>query len=72
MLNQVEYVFDTEPTAYRFLNTVSNWDAPGLRVKFGRSAFHVRVQYEVRTQEFDTMLSELDDLADKEGGSEES
>lgn len=70
--NKVEYVFDTEPTAYRFLNTVGHWDIPGLVVKFGQSSFHVLIQYTVQKGDFDTTLSKLDDLSGKEGGVEVS
>ena len=38
MLVQVEFAFETEPNAYRFLNTVKHFDAKELVVKRGRSA----------------------------------
>ena len=37
MENSVEFQFETEMSAYRFLNTVKHIDAEGLRVKFGRT-----------------------------------
>ena len=70
MKNQVEYQFDQEPNAYRFLNTVSNWEVPGLKVKFGQSSYHVRIVYELQQNGFDTTLSELDNLAANENGVE--
>ena len=33
MENSVEFQFETEMSAYRFLNTVKHIDAEGLRVK---------------------------------------
>ncbi|MBO1255396.1 hypothetical protein J3L16_06830 [Alteromonas sp. 5E99-2] len=72
MKNRVEYVFDREPIAYRFLNTVSHWDVPGLTVKFGQSSFHVLIEYTVQKGDFDTTLSQLDDLSAREGGVEAS
>ena len=72
MISQIEYEFQTEPSAYRFLNTVSHWDIQGLGVKFGRSSYHVRISYRVQRQGFDNTLSELDDLASNENGTEVS
>lgn len=72
MKNQVEYEFTAEPSAYRFLNTVSNWEHIDLTVKFGRSSCHVKVDYWVQSAGFDSTLSELDELASKEGGVEVS
>lgn len=70
MKNQIEYRFQTEPDAYRFLNIVSHWDLPGLSVKLGRSSFHVCVVYEVKQNGFDDTLSKLDDCAERENGIE--
>ena len=72
MLNQIEYAFADEPTAYRFLNTVSGWRRPKLTVKYGRSAYHVKVAYEMQVGAFDSTLSELDDLASSHNGHEVS
>ncbi|GMM69320.1 MAG: hypothetical protein VXZ36_10910 [Pseudomonadota bacterium] len=70
MENHVEYQFETEMSAYRFLNTVKHIDAEGLRVKFGRSDHHVSVKYRYVLGEFDATLSTLDDLALELGGQE--
>lgn len=70
MENCVEFQFETEMSAYRFLNTVKHFDADGLRVKFGRSDHHVSVKYRYVVGEFDSMLSNLDDLARELGGEE--
>jgi len=72
MNNQVEYCFDDEPTAYRFLNTVSGWGRNGVSVKYGRSSFHVKISYEVKVGAFDSTLSDLDDLAAMHQGQEVS
>ncbi len=70
MDNQVEFSFDSEMHAYKFLNTVKHFDADGLKVKFGRSDHHVNVSYRVAMGAFDTTLSQLDDLARDLGGEE--
>lgn len=70
MLNQIEYAFNDEPTAYRFLNTVSAMGDGELKAKYGRNTCHVRVSYEVQTGAFDNTLSKLDDLAEQHGGHE--
>ena len=70
MQNAIEYVFDTQPQAYRFLNTAKHLQADNLKVKYGQSNFHVRVSYRIKTGEFDTMLAQLDDLASELGGRE--
>ena len=70
MDTRVEYQFDDEPTAYRFLNTVSGWGKSNLTVKYGRSSFHVTVRFQVAVNTFDTTLSDLDDLASKHNGKE--
>lgn len=72
MLSQVEYRFSDEPTAYRFLNTVSGWGRDSVRVKYGRSSLHVKIAYEIKTGQFDSILSDLDDLAAYHNGSEVS
>lgn len=70
MNNEIEYVFESEMRAYRFLNTVKHFDADDLRVKFGRSDTYVYVSYRYVLGEFDNTLSKLDDLARELGGSE--
>lgn len=63
MINEIEYEFDTEALAYRFLNTVRHFDAEQLKVKFGRSDRHVKVSYRVSQGKFDELLARLDDTA---------
>lgn len=63
MENTVEFEFESEMSAYRFLNTVKHIDAEGLKVKFGRSDHHVSVKYRYILGQFDITLSTLDDLA---------
>jgi hypothetical protein len=70
MENAVEFEFESEMSAYRFLNTVKHIDAEGLKVKFGRSDHHVSVKYRYILGEFDITLSTLDDLARELGGQE--
>lgn len=70
MENSIESVFESEMTAYRFLNTVKHMDVDALRVKFGRSDHHVFVGYRVAMGEFDSTLSKLDDLARELNGQE--
>ncbi|OJF68421.1 hypothetical protein BK026_06260 [Alteromonas sp. V450] len=70
MENSVEFKFDTEMLAYRFLNTVKHIDADGLKVKFGRTDHHVAIRYRYVVSEFDSTLSTLDDLARELGGEE--
>jgi len=70
MENTVEFEFESEMSAYRFLNTVKHIDAEGLKVKFGRSDHHVSVKYRYILGEFDITLSTLDDLARELGGQE--
>ncbi|GFD89619.1 hypothetical protein KUL152_18450 [Tenacibaculum sp. KUL152] len=70
MENTVEFEFESEMSAYRFLNTVKHIDAEGLKVKFGRSDHHVSVRYRYILGEFDVTLSTLDDLARELGGQE--
>ena len=72
MENSVEFQFDTEMSAYRFLNTVKHIDADGLRAKFGQTDHHVNVKYTYIVGEFDETLSTLDDLARELGGIEVS
>ena len=70
MENAVEFEFESEMSAYRFLNTVKHIDAEGLKVKFGRSDHHVSVKYRYILGQFDITLSTLDDLARELGGQE--
>lgn len=70
MFNSVEYVFLTQPQAYRFLNTASHLEAEQLSVKYGRDNYHVRVRYKIREDGFDDMLARLDDLASEMEGEE--
>ncbi|BCO19527.1 hypothetical protein LHL20_06130 [Alteromonas sp. McT4-15] len=70
MENTVEFEFESEMSAYRFLNTVKHIDAEGLKVKFGRSDHHVSVKYRYILGQFDITLSTLDDLARELGGQE--
>lgn len=70
MRNSIEYVFPTQPLAYRFLNTVKHFDADELVVKYGQSNHHVKVAYRVKTEGFDSTLGELDDLATRMEGTE--
>ncbi len=71
MLEQdIEYRFDSEARAYRFLNTATHLDADGLRVRFGRTDHHVRIRYQPRSNGFDTTLAQLDDIARELGGEE--
>ena len=70
MKSQVEFGFASEMTAYRFLNTVKHMDVDSLVVKFGRNDRHVLVSYRYAVAEFDSTLSELDDLARELGGEE--
>ncbi|MEC9479858.1 MAG: hypothetical protein VX445_06440 [Pseudomonadota bacterium] len=72
MENSVAFQFETDMSAYRFLNTVKHIDAEGLRVKFGRTDHHVSVKYRYGVGEFDSTLSTLDDLAHELGGEEVS
>ena len=68
MENSVEFRFESEMAAYRFLNTVKHLDAEALKVKFGRSDHHVSVKYRYVLGAFDSTLATLDDLArDLEG-----
>lgn len=66
----IEYQFTNQPTAYRFLNTVSHWDVDKLVVKYGKNNHHVSVRYQPVTQGFDDTLAKLDDLASSMGGHE--
>lgn len=68
----IEYQFNNQPTAYRFLNTVSHWDVDKLVVKYGKNNQHVRVRYQPVTQGFDDTLARLDDLASSMDGCEVS
>lgn len=70
MENSIEFQFESEMSAYRFLNTVKHIDADGLKVKFGRSDHHVCVKYRYVVGEFDNTLSVLDDVARELGGEE--
>lgn len=65
---QIEYVFPSEPVAYRFLNTVKHINAENLSVKRGKTAHHVAISYRYAEGDFDDTASKLDDLArDMEG-----
>nr|WP_269468652.1 hypothetical protein [Alteromonas sp. ASW11-130] len=66
----MQYKFPSEQLAYRFLNTVSHFDAEELTVKFGQSDHHVRVNYRYRQGTFDNLASQLDDLAANMEGEE--
>ncbi|GGF55926.1 hypothetical protein [Alteromonas lipolytica] len=70
MRNSVEYVFPSQPLAYRFLNTVRHFDAEQLVVKYGQTNLHVKVSYRIKTDGFDATLGELDDLARQMEGCE--
>ncbi|WP_018981884.1 hypothetical protein [Salinimonas chungwhensis] len=67
---QLEYEFETEQHAYRFLNTAVHMDADGLKVRLGQSDHHVRVTYQYTEGAFDSTASDLDDLAHQLGGEE--
>lgn len=66
----IEYVFETEQIAYRFLNTAAHFDAEALVVKLGKSDHHVKVTYQYADGDFDHTASDLDDLARELGGEE--
>ncbi len=70
MLVQVEFAFESEPNAYRFLNTVKHFDAKDLIVKRGRSAQHVLIKYRYADGSFDDTAAKLDDIAREMGGEE--
>lgn len=70
MQNAIEYAFESQPQAYRFLNTAKHLQADNLKVKYGQSNLHVKVSYRIKTGGFDTMLAQLDELALEMGGSE--
>ncbi len=72
MENSVEFQFETEMSAYRFLNTVKHIDAEGLRVKFGRTDHHVSVFRFYGVRIFDSTLENSSDLARELGGEEVS
>lgn len=65
---EVEYHFETEPVAYRFLNTVKSWYKVDLRAEYGRDSTSVKISYQVDTSTFDDTLSRLDELALQHGG----
>lgn len=65
---QIDYEFDQEPVAYRFLNTVKNWQQANLRAVYGADAYTVRITYQPANQAFDDTLSRLDSLAEQMGG----
>lgn len=67
---QIEYVFPSEPVAYRFLNTVKYFEAEDIRVKRGRSASHVIIRYRYADSGFDDTAARLDDLAREMSGEE--
>ncbi|WP_100640860.1 hypothetical protein [Alteromonas facilis] len=64
----IEFVFDAEPVAYRFLNTVKNWHQDGLKAEYGSDSACVKVSYLPANAGFDDTLSRLDRLADDMGG----
>lgn len=70
MENRVEFCFSSEMVAYRFINTVKHLDVDSLVVKFGRTDRHVLVSYRYAVNQFDSTLSDLDDLARELGGEE--
>lgn len=70
MENQVEYIFPSEQIAYRFMNTVRNWDLDGGRVRLGKNDHRVAVGYRYSLGEFDTTAAKLDDLAASMDGQE--
>mgnify|MGYP004066732955 CR=1 FL=1 len=67
---QIEYEFQTEQYAYRFLNTAMHMEAEALKVKLGRSDHHVSVAYQYADHAFDSTAADLDDLARELGGEE--
>ncbi|MEC7689909.1 MAG: hypothetical protein VYE47_03780 [Pseudomonadota bacterium] len=67
---QLEFVFDTEPDAYPFLNTANHFAAKDLIVKRGKSSQHVLIRYRYADGEFDDTAAKLDDLARDMGGEE--
>lgn len=67
---QVEYIFPTEPEAYRFLNAAKHFDTKDLIVKRGRSAQHVLIGYRYAEGSFDDTATKLDDLARDMAGEE--
>ncbi|MCW8108633.1 hypothetical protein OPS25_09010 [Alteromonas ponticola] len=67
---QLQYKFPSEQLAYRFLNTVAHLDAEELKVKFGQTDHHVRVNYKYKQGQFDNVASQLDDLAARMEGEE--
>lgn len=64
----IEFSFVSEPVAYRFLNTVKNWQQDYLRAEYGRDAAHVKVTYKPANSSFDDTLSRLDSLAARMDG----
>ena len=68
MFTEIEYQFDSEPFAYRFLNSVKSWHQIDLKAEYGKDSSAVRVTYKMDRNGFDDTLSRLDDLALKYGG----
>ncbi|MBU3023043.1 hypothetical protein [Aestuariibacter sp. A3R04] len=67
---EVEFIFPSQPAAYRFLNTVGHLDVNNLAVKRGKTDHHVLIGYQYTTGDFDETASKLDDLAREMGGEE--
>ena len=67
---EVEFVFPSQPAAYRFLNTAGHFDAESLSVKRGKTDHHVLIRYQYSANGFDDTASRLDDLAREMGGEE--
>ncbi|MDM7860617.1 hypothetical protein QTP81_08415 [Alteromonas sp. ASW11-36] len=68
LYEEVEFNFDSEPQAYRFLNSVKNWHQRDLKAEYGRDSASVKVTYLPAANAFDDTVSRLDDLATELGG----
>jgi len=66
--SEIEYQFEAEPIAYRFLNTVKSWGQAELKAEYGKDSYSVKITYKVDILTFDDTLSRLDELAFQFGG----
>lgn len=70
MITSIQYQFNNEQVAYRFLNELKHWPLHEVKGRLFKRSSCVQVSYEFDGKGFDSTCSDLDDLASQYNGVE--
>ncbi|MDT0593680.1 hypothetical protein [Glaciecola petra] len=70
--HQLVYQFNSHADANRFVNELKHWSLHEVKAKLHRASNNVIVKYSFDGKGFDYTSSDLDDLAARYGGHEDS